>query len=311
MSVKVKPRARAKGLGRGISALMEDSSYDDSSPATPTSLTVSELKPGKYQPRRSFPEAELEELATSIRRNGLVQPIVARTLPDGSYEIIAGERRWRASQRAGLTEVPVLIRELDDKQALEFALIENIQRQDLNPLEEAEGYQRLVDDFGYVQDELAATVGKSRSHVTNIMRLLSLPESVKELVANRELSMGHARALVNTENPEALAQTVISRGLNVRQTENLAKTGGNSDAVKKPRAPRTQAQAAANDAHHPDRSEPLEKDDDTMALEASLSESLGTHVSINHYEDSPGEVILRFDSLTELDGLLRKLTGMG
>ena len=227
-----------------------------------------------------------------------MQPIVVRLSPEHAdkYEIIAGERRWRAAQLAGLTEVPVIIRDIDDQQALELALIENIQRQDLTPLEEAAGYQRLIDEFSHTQEELAKTVGKSRSHVANLLRLLTLPESIKVLLDEDKISMGHARALLNVPNPEELASEVVKRGLNVRQTENIARTGIiNSDQAPSPKSFKQQHQ-------------PREKDPDILALESTLSESLGLNVSIEDNGQS-GKIIISYDSLSQLDNILKRLGG--
>lgn len=227
--------AAQKGLGKGLSALMgeEYSSSVNSSSATdnkaysPGTLPVGSIHSGTFQPRMRFDEEYLSELADSIEKNGVMQPIIVRPslTESGKYEIIAGERRWRASKMAKMTDIPVIIRDIDDQLALELALVENIQRQDLTPLEEAGGYQRLIDEFGYTQEELARTVGKSRSHIANLLRLLSMPEELKTYLDKDELSMGHARALLNADKPVELAREVVKRGLNVRQTENLVRSG--------------------------------------------------------------------------------------
>lgn len=297
-----------KGLGKGLSALISED-YSRSAALAPEPEKTQEEKPsstlpvgiivsGKFQPRTRFTEEYLKELAESIRRNGIMQPIVVRLSPEHAdkYEIIAGERRWRAAQLAGLTEVPVIIRDIDDQQALELALIENIQRQDLTPLEEAAGYQRLIDEFSHTQEELAKTVGKSRSHVANLLRLLTLPESIKVLLDEDKISMGHARALLNVPNPEELASEVVKRGLNVRQTENIARTGIiNSDQAPSPKSFKQQHQ-------------PREKDPDILALESTLSESLGLNVSIEDNGQS-GKIIISYDSLSQLDNILKRLGG--
>ncbi|MBY0355507.1 MAG: ParB/RepB/Spo0J family partition protein [Rickettsiales bacterium] len=297
--------APKKGLGKGLSALMSDeysSTMDESSQPNvfaTRSLPLDQIISGKYQPRSRFNEQYLQELADSIRKNGIMQPILVRLISDSDqYEIIAGERRWRAAQIAGLTEIPVLIKEIDDQQALELALVENIQRQDLTPLEEASGYQRLIDEFSYTQEELATTVGKSRSHVANLLRLLSLPEKIKTHLDEERLSMGHARALLNHKDAEALADEVVKRGLNVRQTENLCRSGlpqASSSTSEKRRA--TTRGSSSRD-----------KDPDILALEETLSENLGLRVSIND-EGQQGQIIISYDSLSQLDDILRRLGG--
>jgi len=298
--------AQNKRLGKGLSALMSDdysNSIDEDAPSVKESshgqtIEVGELVSGKFQPRHRFAENYLEELAESIRKNGIMQPIVVRQAPDNSdkYEIIAGERRWRAAQIAGLTEVPIIIRKIDDQQALELALVENIQRQDLTPLEEAAGYQRLIDEFSYTQEELSSTVGKSRSHVANLLRLLSLPESIKNYLDNDQLTMGHARALLKAPNPEEMAEQVVKRGLNVRQTENLCRihlpdNGKSTNAKKKPSS----------------QNESRDKDPDILALEETLSESLGLRVSIDD-EGQSGNILITYESLSQLDDVLQRLS---
>ncbi|MEQ1935302.1 MAG: ParB/RepB/Spo0J family partition protein, partial [Fimbriimonadaceae bacterium] len=239
-----KPAKAAKGLGRGLSALLSES-YSDSveeeregqaaaasantNSAAPSGgssmLPTDKLQPGRFQPRTRFDEEALAELAASVTRNGLVQPILVRPIDGNRYEIIAGERRWRAAQIAKLDIVPVIIRTLSDQQSLELALVENVQRQDLNPLEESAGYQRLMDEFGYTQEELSDTVGKSRSHIANLLRLLVLPEEVKSLMEEGKITMGHARALLRVAKPVDIAREIARKGLNVRQTERLIRRG--------------------------------------------------------------------------------------
>lgn len=291
-----------KGLGKGLSALLsEDYSRSASSENTTevpaSTLSVEIITSGKFQPRTRFTEEYLKELSDSIRRNGIMQPIVVRPNPyhEGTYEIIAGERRWRAAKMAGLTDVPVIIRDINDQQALELALIENIQRQDLTPLEESAGYQRLIDEFSYTQEELAKTVGKSRSHVANLLRLLSLPESIKTFLEEDKITMGHARALLNAPNPEELAKEVVRRGLNVRQTENICR-GGMMNGEDTPMQAMNQKS----------RQIPREKDADILALEATLSESLGLNVSIDD-SGQAGKIIISYDSLSQLDNILKRL----
>lgn len=297
-----------KGLGKGLSALISEDysriaslepeeSHSTKEDKKTSTLDVSVIVSGKFQPRTRFTEEYLRELAESIRRNGIMQPIVVRPAPEqaNKYEIIAGERRWRAAQLAGLQEVPVIIRDIDDQQALELALIENIQRQDLTPLEEAAGYQRLIDEFSHTQEELAKTVGKSRSHVANLLRLLSLPDSIKQLLDEDKISMGHARALLNVQNPEEIASEIIKRGLNVRQTENIARSGIiSSENISHQKQPKQYIVK--------------EKDPDILALESTLSESLGLNVSIEDNGQS-GKIIVSYDSLSQLDNILKRLGG--
>ena len=298
---------QAKGLGKGLSALMSEAG------ALPTAtapvgnangirvegmslLPPEKLMPGAYQPRRNFSEEELVELASSLEKNGMMQPIVVRQVAGGAYEIIAGERRWRAAKMAKLKMVPVIIREVSNEHALELALIENIQRADLNPLEEATGYQRLIKEFNHTQEKLAQVVGKSRSHVANLLRLLELPESIKQMIDAGQLTMGHARALLTAKHPEALAAQVIAKGLSVRQTEELAK--GGEGAVKAPKTPKSPASAHVTD-----------KNPDVLQIEELLSQNLGLKVSINTKNAQAGEVVISYDTLVQLDDVLRRLGG--
>ena len=293
-----------RGLGRGLAALLGEDAAALApvlSGETATSgergfqVPVEYLHPGKAQPRRRFDETQLESLAESVRVQGLLQPILVRPHPrkPGEYEIVAGERRWRAAQKARLHEVPVLVRELDDGQALELALVENVQRQDLDPVEEAEGYRRLMEEFGHSQEELARTIGKSRPHIANTLRLLNLPEEVKELLRQGELSAGHARALLGVEEPAALAEQVIARGLSVRETERLvaAQKAGGASAGGRPRV---------------SGSAPRAKDADTLALEADLADLLGMKVLIEP-KGQGGTLALHYRDLEQLDELLRRL----
>lgn len=283
-----------RGLGRGLSALMADVNLTDpiaDAPAPPpraeARLPIEKVVPNPDQPRRHFSKEALEELAASIREKGVIQPIIVRNNPraEGTYEIIAGERRWRASQLAQLHDVPAIIRDLDDTEVLEVAIIENIQRADLNPIEEAQGYRQLMDRFGHTQERLAEALSKSRSHIANLMRLLQLPAPVQDHLREGRLSAGHARALITTENPVALAQQVISDGLSVRETEKLAK------GPKPAPAPRTKAAAG-------------EKDADTRALEADLSANLGMKVSIDHVPgQGAGVLSIRYEDFEALDAL--------
>jgi ParB family chromosome partitioning protein len=282
-------------LGRGLAALIGDVGTETSvheRPRGQRKVPTGALRPNARNPRRIFANAEIDELAASLRERGIIQPIVARPIrgaPD-AYEIIAGERRWRAAQRAGLHEVPVVIVEASDEEALQLAIIENVQRTDLNPLEEAEGYRALIRDFSHSQDDVARMIGKSRSHVANTLRLQTLPDPVKEHIQSGRLSAGHARALVGHHDAERLAEEIVARGLNVREVEALAREtvhrGGASagkTAVKRKAA-------------------------DTVALEKRLSDALGLVVSIDHRGEK-GVVSIRYRNLEQLDDLTRRLTG--
>jgi ParB family chromosome partitioning protein len=297
-------KPRPLRLGRGLSALLGDAS----APSSPTAaggpdaavatvpqrtLPIEVLEPGPFQPRGAMEPGPLQELADSIREHGLLQPILVRPTPGetGRYQIIGGERRWRAAQLVPLHEVPVVVRDLDDRQAMAAALVENLQRQDLNALEEAEGYRRLLDEFGLTQESLGQAVGKSRSHVANTMRLLGLPERVRELLRDGALTAGHARALLTAPDPISLALQVVDRGLNVRQTEALA------SARPKPVDPAKPATIAPHDP-------------ETAALEQELSGHLGLRVAIRH-DGKGGQVTIRYRDLDQLDGLIRLLRGGG
>ena len=285
------PEEKRRNLGRGLSALLGDNG-DGLPPVdedrTSRMVPIEFLQPGRYQPRRRIDDDQINDLAQSIREKGILQPILVRRHPDqaNAFEIIAGERRWRAAQLAQLHDVPVVIKDLDDRETLEIALIENLQRQDLSALEEAEGYRRLMDEFTHGQEELAKTVGKSRSHVANMMRLLGLPDPIKSLLEDGSLSVGHARALLNADEGETLAIQVVKRGLNVRQTEKLVR--------KQTRPPRPRAQAA-------------EKDTDTVALERDLSALLGLTAEIQ-IRGSGGVLTLHYNSLEQLDDVLNRLS---
>ncbi len=280
-------------LGRGLAALMgetvpttEASTRDD---APIRSLPIDKLEPGPFQPRRNMAPTALAELTDSIRTRGILQPLLARPHPSvgGQFQIIAGERRWRAAQHAGLHDVPVLVRELADTEAMAAALVENLQRQDLNAIEEAEGYKRLLEEFGLTQEQLGEAVGKSRSHIANAIRLLQLPTSVRALVQEGKLSAGHARALLAHADPEAAAQIVIARGLNVRQTEGLIT---NKEVASKERP-----------------GERTGVDPETAALERDLSIRLGLTVQIS-FDGKGGSVKIQYRSLDQLDGLIALLS---
>lgn len=291
-----------KGLGRGLSALMADidaepvSSGRTTQPAATvagadTAVPIEKINANPDQPRQDFKQEDLDELAASIAEKGVIQPIIVRTDPKqaGQYQIIAGERRWRAAQLAQLHQIPVIVREMDDTEVLEIAIIENVQRADLNAVEEALGYKHLMDSFGHTQEKLAKTLGKSRSHIANILRLLSLPDGVLKLVRSQDLSSGHARALITAKNPSKLAAIVVSKGLSVRQTESLAKLG-DTDTDAKPRK-RTA------------------KDADTIVLENDLAANLNMKVSINHSENSgTGAITISYKMLDQLDALCQLLS---
>jgi ParB family chromosome partitioning protein len=299
------PLKQAK-LGRGLSALLGDYTgarnvvetpvpagagndpMTDESPAS--DIAIDRIIPNPKQPRRTFIEADLEELAESIRAKGVIQPILVRPDPNQPemFEIVAGERRWRAARRAGLVVIPAVVREMDDRETLEVAIIENVQRSDLNPVEEAEAYKALIDRFGRTQDSVAAQVGKSREHVSNTMRLLALPEDVREHVREGRLSAGHGRALLKTGDASGLAAIVIAKGLSVRDTEALSK-----DAKA--------GKAGAKDAAE-------EKDVDTKALELDLQRSLGLDVDIRHVNGKGGEVRIKYAQLEQLDEICRLLS---
>jgi ParB family chromosome partitioning protein len=286
------PRAKPRsGLGRGLTALMGDVAREqpiggaEMSPGVRT-LPVGSLAPHPGQPRRYFNDAALDELAASIAARGMIQPIVVRPHGKG-YQIVAGERRWRAAQRARLHEVPVIVRDFDDAATLEVALVENIQRQDLNAIEEAEAYHRLIEDFGHTQDALGKLVHKSRSHIANLLRLLELPKSVQEKVSEGLLTMGHARALIGSPEVEQLADQVVSRGLSVRDTERLARN-------------------AKPDARH--RSGDGSRDADLAALEHQLGDLLGLSVRISHGPKG-GALTLSYSTLDQLDMICQRLSG--
>jgi ParB family transcriptional regulator, chromosome partitioning protein len=281
-------------LGRGLAALIGDVGTESSAerPRGQRRVATSSLRPNARNPRRVFSETELDELTASLRERGMIQPIVARPVrgaPD-AYEIIAGERRWRAAQRAGLHEVPVVIIEATDEESLQLAIIENVQRTDLNPLEEAEGYRALVEDYSHTQDDIAKMVGKSRSHVANTLRLLKLPPSIRAYIFKGKLDAGHARMLVGQPNAEKLAEEIVARGLNVRQVEEIARQ--ESDRHGKPRSLARKRSA--------------EKSSDTLALEKRLSDALGLVVSIDDRGEN-GVVSIRYRNLDQLDDLAQRL----
>lgn len=287
-------KTERKALGRGLSALLGDQPQQAaakpgaSGPYSQIPIDLIDANPD--QPRKSFSQAELEELASSLRRHGLIQPVLLRPAPDQPkrYQIVAGERRWRAAQMAELHEIPAVVKELDDREMLELAIIENIQRVDLDPIEEAQGFRQLIDTFSYTQSQLAEIIGKSRSHLANTMRLLSLPDEVIEMVQSGRLSPGHARALINAPDPIGLAERAVRKELTVRQVEDLAR--------KAPEA-----------KHQKRQHKVVEKDADTRTLEGDLSAAIKMRVQINHASTGGGEVQIRYKDLDELDRLCRKL----
>lgn len=292
-------RNKSRGLGRGLSSLMSDvvaasePASVEQAEATPRRadrvVPIEKISPNPDQPRRSFSEPALEELAASIKAKGIIQPLIVRPGKGDGFEIVAGERRWRAAQRVGLHEVPVLVRELDDTEVLEFAIIENIQRSDLNAIDEAASYRQLMDRFGHTQEAISTALGKSRSHIANLLRLLTLPDSVRDLVTEGKLSAGHARALVGKDDAEALACRIVKDGLSVREAEKLGKT------PKPGKSPRKQ---------------PSEKDADTVQIENELSAQLKMGVQIDHSAGGEsGKLILSYRNLAQLDDLLRVLSG--
>jgi ParB family transcriptional regulator, chromosome partitioning protein len=283
-------------LGRGLAALIGDVGAETSVERQrgQRKLPIGSLRPNARNPRRNFSGTELDELAASLRERGIIQPIVARAVHGAAdaFEIIAGERRWRAAQRAGLHEVPVVIIEATDGEALQLAIIENVQRTDLNPLEEAEGYRSLIRDFSHSQDDVARMVGKSRSHVANTLRLQTLPGPVKEHIQSGRLSAGHARALIGHHDAERLADEIVARGLNVRQVEDIARETGGKGSKQQTKGSKAHRRAAKNT--------------NTLALERRLSDALGLAVIIDHRERG-GTLSIRYRSLDQLDDVIRRL----
>lgn len=279
-------------LGRGLAALIGE--MDEPLQTAEVKAKADSFVPIEFvsrnpnNPRRNFDAEDLHDLAASIAQHGIVQPVVVRSRGQGRYEIIAGERRWRAAQQAGLVEIPVIIRDVDDRTALELAIVENVQRSDLNPLEEAMGYEQLIAEHGYTQNDLGDIIGKSRSHVANSLRLLKLPEPVRDMLAGGQLSSGHARAIATTSDPVRYAREIVSKGLSVRDAERLAQK--DSQAGQEPAS----------------RSEPEQKDADTLALERSLSDVLGLKVSVSHRARG-GNIRIDYKTLEQLDELCRLL----
>jgi ParB family chromosome partitioning protein len=278
---------KTRGLGRGLSALLGEAEAHADPTSGAREIPIELIAANPSQPRQDFGEAEIAALTDSIREKGILQPILVRPLPEGRYQIVAGERRWRAAQRAGLKGVPALVRELDDTETLEVAIVENVQRADLNPVEEALGYRALIDQFGRTQEQVAAVVGKSRSHVANLLRLLNLPDEVLVMLRDGRLSAGHARTLVGAADPIGLARRVVKDGLNVRLAEALAKSESTPDPAKGGRPARV-------------------KDANTLAFERDLSEKLGLSVEIDD-RGGKGQILINYSSLDQLDDFCRRL----
>ena len=276
------PKQTRRGLGRGLSTLIGDLG---SAPGE-ASVPIERVRSNDKQPRREFSDAAMDDLVASIKANGVIQPLIVRPIGDGNFEIVAGERRWRAAQQARLHEVPVVIRQLDDDTALEISIIENIQREDLNAIEEADAYHRLMETFGHTHQQLSTSLGKSRSHITNMLRLRTLSEDVQEHVRQGRLSMGHARALLSSVDASALAKKVVDDGLSVRRTEQLA---------------------ASQQGTRTPRGRP-HKDADTREIETQLAASLDAKVSILVEKDGNGQLQIGFRSLDQLDGIIHRLT---
>jgi len=275
----INPFKSKKGLGRGLSSLIGDSEKIDNK----KNVSISSLVRNKYQPRKKFDEESLEELTNSIKERGIIQPIIVRpsSEEEGKFEIIAGERRWQAAQHAGLHEVPIMVINVDNLKSLEFAIVENVQRQDLNPIEEAEGYKRLIDEFSYDQAKVSKFIGKSRAHISNCLRLLSLPQEIIELIVEEKLSQGHAKILVGLDNAIFLAKKIISKKLSVRQAENLIrilKSNSNSSYKK--------------------------KDPNILSLENELASKIGMRVYVNNKKNNSGTITLEYKGTDQLDRLV-------
>jgi ParB family chromosome partitioning protein len=293
---------RNKVLGRGLSSLISNQIVEGHPQRGEMMFHVNLLQPGKYQPRKYFDEDSLQELSDSIKKSGIIQPIIVRkTEGEHKYSIIAGERRWRAAQINGMHEVPVIVKEVDDQSALEYAIVENVQRKDLTPIEESEGYIQLAEEFGYTQEQISKIVGKSRGHVTNMMRLSNLPDQIKSMVNDGRLSMGHSRTLVGMDVVESLeiAEQIINKSLNVRQTENLV-TNRKKYKQLADAGINLSSQLITEDKDNKNYS-------DIVSLQQSISEILGTEVFIKH-QNNKGNIVIKFSNLSQLDSILQKLT---
>ena len=284
-------------LGRGLAALIgevgEEIGTLERKGFTPRSVPVEFLRPNPRNPRKVFDDDDLQELTQSIKDRGIIQPIVVRPIPNRSneFEIVAGERRWRSAQKAGLHQVPVVVVNIDDKTSLEYAILENVQRADLNPIEEAEGYSRLMAEFSYTQENLSKIIGKSRSHIANMLRLTELPVTVRKLLIDRQITAGHGRALLSVNNPVDVAKRIVNEGMSVRQVEEIAQADSGGSAKVAAKAAKTGK---------------VEKDPDTRALEKALQDVLGLTVSIDH-KGKGGELRIQYKTLEQLDGLCRRL----
>ncbi len=317
MAAAEKKKSGMKGLGRGLDALLGDVSATKPVPGSPSreapassgpkrELPIEQLKPNADQPRRIFDKDAIEELANSIGAKGMLQPILVRPKGEDNYEIVAGERRWRAAQKAQLHKVPVIIRELTDEETAEIALIENVQRVDLNPVEEAAAYARLADVFGRTQEDIAKAVGKSRSHVANIMRLLNLPKKALDALSANEITMGHARALLGSSAPKQMLDIVLKGGLSVRETEAHIRE---AEAEIKGGAGAGKSGGAGGKSAEKSKASSGPKDADTRALERDLSNILGLEVAIDHSKKGSGSVTVNYLTLDQLDDLCRRLMG--
>ena len=283
-----------RNLGRGLSALLGEEAAPEKGGGPhkgARTVAIDQIHPGRFQPRQTFDDDSMKSLVDSVIAQGILQPLLVRPHPEfaGAFEILAGERRWRAAQKARLHEVPVVVREIGDREALEIALVENVQRADLNPIEEAQGYKRLIDEFNHTQEELAKALGKSRSHIANLLRLINLPAELKAMLASGKLTMGHARALLAADDPLALAKRVVAEDLSVRQTERLAKPG-----------------AIEFEAHPRGKHKKKKGDANIAALERELSHALGLQVKLA-FDGKGGTLVIRYKSLDQLDGVLKKL----
>ena len=276
----INPFKTKKGLGRGLSSLIGDSEVKENK----TTISISSIIRNKYQPRKKFEKESLEELTNSIKERGIIQPIIVRKSDDiiDKFEIVAGERRWQAAQKAGLHKVPVVIIEADNLKSLEFAIVENVQRKDLNPIEEAEGYKRLIDDFNYDQEKVAKFIGKSRAHVSNCLRLLSLPLKIVEYIIDEKLSQGHAKILVGLENAQLIAEKIISKKLSVRQTEALVRISkANKSIIRK------------------------SKDTNILEIENQLIEKIGMRVYVNNRKNNSGTISFEYKGLDQMERLIQ------
>ena len=276
----INPFKNKKGLGRGLSSLIGDSDVK----VTSNNLSISSIVPNKFQPRKNFDKANLEDLTNSIRERGIIQPLIVRKsdVSDDKYELIAGERRWQAAQNAGLHQVPVVVLNVDNLKSLEFAIVENVQRKDLNPIEEAQGYKRLIDEFNYDQDKVAKFIGKSRAHISNCLRLLSLPQKIIDQINENKITQGHAKILVGLENAELLADKIIKKKLSVRQTEALAR-------LTKNKSFKTISS----------------KDPNIIDMENQISSKIGIKVHINNKRNNSGNLIFEYKNIDQLDRIIR------